>query len=73
MVIIKDQIMRIDHKGPSINDLTHFLIFLTPPSPLSPVLLNRLMELRHLLADPPLPNWMTLFVDGPISHFHERK
>ena len=44
MVIIKDQIMQIDHKGPSKNDLTHFLIFLTPPYPLSPVLLNRLME-----------------------------
>ena len=30
--------------GPSINEVTHFLIFLTPTSPLSPILLNRLME-----------------------------
>ena len=28
--------------GPSINDVTHVLRFLTPPSPLSPILLNRL-------------------------------
>ena len=55
MVIIKDQIMRIDHKGQSINHLTHFLIFLTPPSHLSPILLNRLMEKRHLLAEPHSP------------------
>ena len=49
--------------GLSINDVTHFLRFLTPPSPLSPILLNRLMELCHLLADP--PKWVTLFMDGP--------
>ena len=30
--------------GPSINDVTNFLRFLTPPSPLSPILLIRLME-----------------------------
>ena len=34
MVIIKDQIMRIDHKGPSINDLTHFLYIFDPSLPL---------------------------------------
>ena len=27
-------------KGPSINDVTHVLRFFTPPSPLSPILLN---------------------------------
>ena len=31
-------------REPSINDITHFLRFLTLPSPLSPILLNRLME-----------------------------
>ena len=31
-------------KGLSINDVTHFLNFFTPPSPLSPILPNRLME-----------------------------
>ena len=31
-------------KGPSINDVTHFLRFFTPRSPLSPILLNRLMK-----------------------------
>ena len=30
--------------GPSINDVTYFLRFLTLPSPLSPTLLNRLMD-----------------------------
>ena len=31
--------------GPSVNDVTHFLIFFTPPFALSPILkLNRLME-----------------------------
>ena len=29
---------------PSINDITHFLRFLTLPSPLSPILLNRFIE-----------------------------
>ena len=32
------------HLGPSINNVIHFLRFLTPPSPLSPILLNRPME-----------------------------
>ena len=32
------------HLGPSINNVIHFLRFLTPPFPLSPILLNRLME-----------------------------
>ena len=33
------------NKGrPSINAVTHFLRLLTPPSPLLPILLNRLME-----------------------------
>ena len=31
-----------------------FLRFLTPPLPFSPILLNRLMEQRHLLAQIPL-------------------
>ena len=31
-------------KGLSVNDVTHFLRFLTPPSHLSPILLNRHME-----------------------------
>ena len=39
---------------PSINDATHFLRFLIPPSS-SPILLNRLMEECQLLADPPSP------------------
>ena len=38
---------------PSINDVNHFLRFSTPPSPLLPILLIRLMEQRHLLVDPP--------------------
>ena len=32
------------YNGPSINDFAHFLRFLTPPSPLSPILLYRLMD-----------------------------
>ena len=32
------------YKGPSINDVTHFWSFWTPPSPLSLILLKRLME-----------------------------
>ena len=32
------------HLGPSINKVIDFLRFLTPPSPLSPILLNTLME-----------------------------
>ena len=59
----------------SANDITHFLIFLTPPpSPLSPILLNRLMEYHHLLADPHSslpPKWVTSFMDGlPICHVY---
>ena len=42
-------------KGPSINDVTHNLKFLIPPSPSTPILLNRLLEYRHLSADPPVP------------------
>ena len=38
-------------RGPSINDITHFLRFLTPPSPLSSISLKRLMKYRHFLAD----------------------
>ena len=45
-----------------INDVD---LFLTPPSPLSPILLNRLMEYRHLLADPPPPKWVTSLMDDP--------
>ena len=45
MYIIKGQ--------PSINDVTHFMRFLNPPTSLSPILLNRLMEKHHLLVDPP--------------------
>ena len=41
--------------GPSINDVTHFMRFSTPPFHLSPILLDRLMEKHHLLADPPSP------------------
>ena len=41
--------------GPSINDVFHFLRFLTSPSPLSPILQNSLVEYCHLLADPPPP------------------
>ena len=51
---------------PSINDVMNFLRFLTPPSPLSPVLLNRIVEFCQLLADPPLPKWMMSFMDGPL-------
>ena len=39
--------------GPSINDVTHFLRFLTPPSRLLPIFLNRPMECCNFLADPP--------------------
>ena len=47
---------------PSINDVTHFLRFLTPPSPLSPILLKRLKEQCHLFVDSPLlPKWVTSF------------
>ena len=34
--------------------ITHFLNFWPPPSPSSPILLNRLMEWHHLFASPPL-------------------
>ena len=34
----------IYNEGPSINDITHHLRFLTPPFPSSPILLNKLME-----------------------------
>ena len=49
----------------SINGVTHFLIFLTPPFPLSLILLKRLMEWRHLLADTPslLSGWHHLWMD----------
>ena len=50
----------------AINDVTHILRFLTPLSPLPPILLDRLRELCHFLADPPSPKWMTSFIDGPI-------
>ena len=30
-----------------------------------PIILNRLMEYRHLLADPPPPNWVTSLMDDP--------
>ena len=62
--LTKSAILR-NRKGPSINDVTHFLTFLTPLSPLSPILLNRLMELHHLLADPLPPKCLTSFMDGP--------
>ena len=51
--------------GPSINNVTHFLRFLTPSSPLSPILLNRLMELHHLLEDPPPPSVGDIIYEWP--------
>ena len=50
---------------PSINNVTHFLRFLTPSSPLSPILLNRLMELHHLLEDPPPPSVGDIIYEWP--------
>ena len=49
----------------SKNDVTYFLRFLTPPSPLLLILLNRLMEQCHPLADHPPPKWVTSFMDDP--------
>ena len=58
--------------GPSINDVTHFLRILTPLFPLSPILLNRLMEEHHLLAHPPSPlsGWRHLWMAPNIKPMH---
>ena len=40
--------------------VTHFLRFLTPPTPLSPLLF-------HLLEDLPPPKWVTSFMDGRLD------
>ena len=54
-------------KGPSINDVfTHFLIFLTPPSTLSPFLINRLVVTLPFGRSPLPPKWVTSFMDGPL-------
>ena len=42
--VFSDEFQIVRRMGPSINDINHFLRFLTPPSPLSSILLNRLME-----------------------------
>ena len=68
--IIHRKIKVMTHKfclqGPSIHDVTHFLRFLTPPSPLSPILQKRLMEQHHQSANPPPPKWVTSFMNSPI-------
>ena len=54
---------KVHSKGTSINDVTHFLWFLTHSSLMSPILLNRLMESCHLLVDPPpLSGWCHLWL-----------
>ena len=63
--------------GPSINDITCaiFLTFLNSPSPLSPILLNRLMDQCNVLADPPSP-MIRLFnglVPGQLLFLHLTK
>ena len=60
IILLKDRILFHTYVSmePSINNVTHFLRFLTPPSPLSPILLHRL----QILADPcsPLSWWRHL-------------
>jgi len=51
-------------KGPSIKDVTHFLKSLTPPSPLSPILLNWLRKSPFGRSLLPL-KWVTSFMDYP--------
>ena len=50
-------------KGPFIKDVIKFLRFLTPLLPSSSLLLNKLIKLDHLLANP--PRLMTSFMNGP--------
>ena len=45
----------VKSKGSFINDVIYFWDFWPPPSPSWPTILIRLMELGHLLADPPSP------------------
>ena len=52
------------HLGPSINNVIHFLKFLTPPSPLSPILLNRLYGVMSPFGRPP-SSQVTSFMDDP--------
>ena len=47
--------------GPSINDVTQFLRFKNPPSPLSP-----LVGLWSNSRYPLLSKWVTSFMDGPL-------
>ena len=48
-----------------INDVTHILRSLTPPSPLSPILLNRLYWVTSPIGRSPLPpRWVISFMDG---------
>ena len=52
-----------NRNGPSINDVTNFLRFMTPSSPVSPILLD---TLESPFGKSPLPHkWVTLFMDGP--------
>ena len=54
--------------GLSINDVTHYLIFLTPPSPLSPILLNRFYGVKSPFGRPP-SSQVTSFMDDPKVRF----
>ena len=41
---LEEELQLLASSGTSINDVVHFFGFLMPPFPLSPILLNRLME-----------------------------
>ena len=56
-----------DHsdKGPSINEVIHFLRFFTPPSPLSPIALKLAYRVMSPFGrSPHPPKWVTSFMDG---------
>ena len=53
--------------GPSMNDVTHFLRFLNPPSPLSPILLNRLMGLDFWSSTWLVDNILSTYIGYPLK------
>ena len=42
--IIFSNYLYVFEKGPFLNDVSNFLRFLNPPSPLLPILVNRVMK-----------------------------